>query len=68
MEAIFCLSRYLVVKDLGDMEIFVGCKILENKSKDTIYIHQHKFTKHLKETFGTIVESLTFYQTSAPPR
>jgi hypothetical protein len=33
------LSIYFVVKDHGEMERFVGCKILNNKEKDTVYIH-----------------------------
>jgi hypothetical protein len=47
-----------VVKDLGEMETFVGCKILNNKERDKVYIHQPKRIKHLKEEFGASVESL----------
>jgi hypothetical protein len=57
-----------VVKDFGEMEIFVGCKILHNKSKDTVYIHQPKIITHLKEETGALVEPLNHFQTPAPPR
>jgi hypothetical protein len=67
-EVITSLSSYFVVKDLGEMETFVGCKILNNKEKDTVYIHQPKLIKHLKEEFGALVESLKDFQTPAPPR
>jgi hypothetical protein len=52
------LSSYFVVKDLGEIEIFVGCRILNNKERGTVYIHQPKLIKHLKEEFGALVESL----------
>jgi hypothetical protein len=42
------LSKYFVVKDLGNMETFDGCKIINNKTNDTLYIHQPKLLKHLK--------------------
>jgi hypothetical protein len=46
-----------VVKDLGKIESFVGCKIMENKAKNTIYIHQPKLlNNNLKEPFGAQVE------------
>jgi hypothetical protein len=43
------LASYIVVKDLGEMEAFVGCKILNNKEKDTVYIHQPNLVTHLKQ-------------------
>jgi hypothetical protein len=52
------LSSYFVVKHLAEMETFVGCKILNNKERYTVYIHQPKLIKHLKEKFGALVESL----------
>jgi hypothetical protein len=62
------LSRHFVVKDLGEMEIFVGCKIIINAANDTIYIHQPKLLLHLKQEFGALVESLIEFKTPAPPR
>jgi hypothetical protein len=62
------LSHYFVVKDLGEMETFVGCKIINNKANDTIYIHQPKLLLHLKQDFGALVESLKEFKTPAPPR
>jgi hypothetical protein len=57
-----------VVKDLGEMETFVGCKTINNKANDTIYIHQPKVLLHLKQEFGALVESLKEFKTPAPPR
>jgi hypothetical protein len=36
------LSKYFIVKDLGEMKVFIGCDILTSKAKDTMYIHQPK--------------------------
>jgi hypothetical protein len=57
-----------VVKDLGNMETFVGCKIINNKTNDTVYIHQPKLLKQLKQEFGGLVELLKEFSTPAPPR
>jgi hypothetical protein len=38
------LSKVFIVKDLGKMETFVGCKIIKNETKDTISINQNSFT------------------------
>jgi hypothetical protein len=57
-----------VVKDLGKMESFVGCQIIENKAKNIIYIHQPKRLYNLKEQFGALVESLKDFETPAPPQ
>jgi hypothetical protein len=57
-----------VVKDLGEVETIVGCKIINNKANDTVYIHQPKLLLHLKQEFGALVESLTEFKTPAPPR
>jgi hypothetical protein len=50
------------------MESFVGCKIIKNKAKNTIYIHQPKLLNNLKEQIGALVESLKDFETPAPPR
>jgi hypothetical protein len=50
------------------MDTFVGCKIINNKTNDTIYIHQPKRLKHLEKQFGELVASLKESLTPAPPR
>jgi hypothetical protein len=50
------------------MESFVGYKIIENKAKITIYIHQPKLLNNLKKQFGALVESLRVFETPAPPQ
>jgi hypothetical protein len=44
------------------------CKIIENKEKDTIYIHQPKLIKNLKVTFEKYVTSSRSYKTPASPK
>jgi hypothetical protein len=62
------LSKHFAVNDLGNMEAFVGCKIIINKTNDTVYIHHPTPLKHLKHQFGGLVESLQEVLTPAPPR
>jgi hypothetical protein len=62
------LAKHFVVKDLGKMESFVGCKIIENNAKNTIYIHQPKLFNNIKEQFGALVEPLKDFETPAPPQ
>jgi hypothetical protein len=57
-EMIDKLLKHFVVKDLGKMETFVGCKIIDNKTNNTVYVHQPKLLKHLKQEFGGLIESL----------
>ena len=57
-----------MVKDLGEMKTFIGCEILSNKAKDTMYIHQPKLIQHLKDEFGSLIESLKDFKTPATPR
>jgi hypothetical protein len=57
-----------VVKDLGPINTFDGCKIIENKEKDTIWIHQPKLTKNLEEQFGPLVAGMRTYKIPAVPR
>lgn len=45
------LGKIFKVKYLGKLENFLGCKIIENDKKDTIYIHQPKLIKNLKSTY-----------------
>ncbi|HSN67551.1 MAG TPA: reverse transcriptase domain-containing protein [Fusibacter sp.] len=46
------LSKDFKIKNLGKMEHFVGCHIIENNDKDTIWIHQPKLIKNLKLHFS----------------
>jgi hypothetical protein len=48
-EMIVKLFKHFVVKDLENMETLVGCKIINNKTNDTVDIHQPKLLKHLKQ-------------------
>ena len=50
------------------MEHFVGCHLIENKEKDTLWIHQPKLMKNLKTHFGQLIESVRFFSTPAIPR
>jgi hypothetical protein len=62
------LDLSTVVKNLGKMISFVGCDIIENTAKNTIFIHQPKLLNNLKEQFGALVESLKDFETPAPPQ
>jgi hypothetical protein len=62
------LSKHFVVKDLGNMETLVECNIINNKTNDTVCIHQPKLLKHLKQEFGGLIESVKEFSTPAPPR
>ena len=62
------LSKVFVVKNLGPIDTFIGCKIIENKEKDTIWIHQPKLIKNLEEQFGPLVKDMRVYKTPAAPR
>jgi hypothetical protein len=65
---ITALSQVFVVKDLGPIDTFVGFKIIENKEKDTIWIHQPKLIKNLEEQFGPLVAGMRRYKTPSAPR
>ena len=62
------LGKTFNVKDLGKLENFIGCKLIENKEKDTIWIHQPKLFKHLEQTFGKLIEGVKNYTTPAAPK
>jgi hypothetical protein len=49
-EVIKELGKTFNVKYLGKLENFVGCKLVEDESKDTIWIHQPKLFKHLEQS------------------
>jgi len=62
------LSKTFKVKDLGKLENFIGCKLIQNQSKDTLWIHQPQLLKHLNQTFGKLVENVQDYSTPAAPK
>jgi Reverse transcriptase (RNA-dependent DNA polymerase) len=67
-EVLHELGKHFKVKYLGKLENFLGCKIIENKEKDTIYIHQPKLIKNLKLTFEKYVTDSRSYKTPAGPK
>jgi hypothetical protein len=69
-ETINALSTTFKVKDLGPLKNFVGCKIIQTQQEiNTIYIHQPKLLKHLKEVFGTLIkQTATLYKAPAGPK
>jgi hypothetical protein len=62
------LSKDFTVKYLGEMEYFVGCHLIQNAKKDTIWVHQPKLLKSLKETFGEMVKHKRVFPTPGAPR
>jgi transposase InsO family protein len=67
-EVINALSKTFNVKYLGKLENFIGCKLIENEARDTIWIHQPKLFKHLEQAFGKLVEDVREYKTPAAPK
>jgi hypothetical protein len=67
-EVMTALGKAFQVKDLGTMKHSVGCPIIENKDKDTIYIHQPKLIKHLEEAFGSYVTTSKVSITPGAPK
>jgi hypothetical protein len=68
MKLIKALSTDFKVKYLGEMEHFVGCHLITNEKKDTIWIHQPKLLNNLREKFGTLVKDKRVYTTPGAPR
>jgi hypothetical protein len=67
-EVISALSKTFTVKHLGKLENFFGCKLIENKEKDTIWIHQPKLFKHLEQSFGKLLGDVREYKILAAPK
>jgi hypothetical protein len=67
-EVISALEKSFKVKTMGEMENFVGCKIIDTIDKDGVWIHQSKLLKNLKENFKSIIgdTTRTFKTPSAP--
>jgi hypothetical protein len=67
-EVIQALSRTFNVKYIGKLENFIGCRLIENNERDTIWIHQPKLFKHLEQTFGELIEDVREFKTAAAPK
>jgi hypothetical protein len=57
-----------VVQDIGQINTVIGRKINNDKENDTIWIHQPKLIKNLKENFGPLEAGMKVYKTPAAPR
>jgi Reverse transcriptase (RNA-dependent DNA polymerase) len=62
------LSTVFKLKNMGKMEHFVGCHLIESKDKSTIWIHQPKLVKHLEGKFKDLIATERVYKTPAAPR
>jgi hypothetical protein len=61
------LSVDFKIKYLGKLEHFVGCHVIENNKNDTIWIHQPKLIKNLKQNFERLITSNRVFLTPASP-
>jgi Reverse transcriptase (RNA-dependent DNA polymerase) len=48
-------AKEFQIKDLETIKIFVGCQILINRERDTIWINQPKLIQNLEMNFRTLV-------------
>jgi hypothetical protein len=68
-ETIDALRKNFMVKDLGKLEHFVGCRMIEDpKDEHTMYVHQPKLLKHLESDFKKIMGKPKQYKTPAGPK
>jgi hypothetical protein len=49
------LGKVFKVKNMGEMEKFVGCHIIDTIEKDGVWIHQPKLLKNLKKNLKDIL-------------
>ena len=54
------------IKKMGQVKLYVGCKIIRNKEK-TMFIAQPDLIDKLQKTFGNKVNNLYNYKTPGPP-
>ena len=64
-DSIVSLRKVFNAKDLGKLEHFVGCHLVEGEYMN---IHQPKLLKHLKEEFQKLIGPLKEYKTPAGPK
>jgi Reverse transcriptase (RNA-dependent DNA polymerase) len=62
------LNKDFKVKHLGPLEHFVGCHVIENVKRDTIWIRPPKLIKHLKESYSDLVKTTRVYKTPRSPK
>jgi hypothetical protein len=67
-EVLVELSKVFKVKYLGKLENFLGCRIIENRDRNTIYLHQPKLLKNLELSFGKHLDKVRNYKTPAGPK
>ena len=67
-QVIHHMSKVFTIKDLGPMKHFVGCHLIENQLKDTMWIHQPKLITHLEESFMDIIKHERSYKTPGAPK
>ena len=68
-ETIQALNETFKVKDLGVLKNFVGCKLIQPlQEPGTIYIHQPKLLKHLKESFESLITTTKVFKAPAGPK
>jgi Reverse transcriptase (RNA-dependent DNA polymerase) len=62
------LGKTFKVKNLGKLENFVGCRIIQSKDKTKLWIHQPKLIKHLEEDFSKYITTTREFITPAGPK
>jgi hypothetical protein len=68
-EVISAVEKSFKVKKMGEMENFVGWKIVDTVDKDGVWIHQPKLLKNLKENFKSIIgETKIIFKTASAPK
>jgi transposase InsO family protein len=67
-ETLIALRKAFKVKELGNLEHFVGCHLVENKHAKCMNIHQPKLLKHLREEFKEKIGPKKEYKTPAGPK
>jgi hypothetical protein len=66
-ETIEALTKSFVVKDLGKLEYFVGCRIIRDPhNKNRAFIHQPKLLEHLRKEFKHLGKIRDFKTPAGP--
>jgi hypothetical protein len=68
-EVISALGKSFKVKTMGEMENFVGCKIINTIDKDGVWIHQPKRLKNINANFKSIIgDRARIFKTQSVPK
>jgi hypothetical protein len=59
------LAKEFMIKERGPMKNFVGCQILINKARDTIWINQPKLIQNLELNFTKLICTDRIFKTPA---